>query len=137
MIEYPEKLLYSQNHVWVEIEDEEQHIARVGITAYLQEELPEILSMDMPMKEDEFEMDDECILVHLAADEEDEDEFYQIRAPLGGHVTEVNPEVRSNPDLLHVDAYENWLWKMIYDDPGEIELLMPANKYLLYVETVA
>lgn len=133
MIEYPKELLYSQNHVWVKIEDRENHVAQVGITDFLREELPEILSMDMPLPEDEFEMDDECILLHLEPDEEGEDEFCQIRAPLGGHVTEINPDVLNNPDLLHIAPYEHWLLRMVYDDPGELELLMDADKYLLYL----
>ncbi|MFO7822122.1 MAG: hypothetical protein R6V56_08750 [Lentisphaeria bacterium] len=133
MIEYPKELLYSHNHAWVKIEDSEDHLVTIGITDYLREELPEILSMDMPMVHDEFEMDDDCILLHLDIDEEGDDEFYQIRAPIGGHVTEVNQEVQSNPDLLHIAPYEHWLLRIIYDDPQEIELLMDSEKYLVYL----
>jgi len=136
MIEYPQELHYSQNHVWVQLEDQANQVVRIGITDCLQEELPEILTIDMPMDEDEFEMDDECILLHLNITEEDEDEFYQLRAPLSGHVTEINPEVRSNPDLLHVAPYDHWLLRMVYDDPGELELLMTAEKYMVYLETL-
>ena len=132
MDEFPENLLYSHNHLWVEIDDKEKHLATVGITNFLREELPEILTVELPMEGDQMEMDDKNILLHLEGEENDE--FHSIGAPLSGHVEQINREVLNNPDLLHIAPYEHWIMKIEYDDPMELELLVDSEQYLMTIE---
>lgn len=134
MTEFPEHLLYSHNHMWVEIEDKNKHLARVGITSFLREELPEILTIDLPMEGDQVEIDEQNILLHL--EDEEDNEFRSIGSPLSGHVIEINKEVLNNPDLLHLEPYEHWIMRLQYEEPGELDLLMDADKYNLALEVL-
>ena len=129
MIELPQDRLYTLRHVWVKIEDEEEGVAAVGITEQLQEELPEILGIDLPLNGDELEIDALCVHLHL-----DDGDIFDLSSPLTGRVRETNRDVLDNPDLLHVAPYKNWLFRMEYDEIDEVELLIAPDRYLAYVE---
>lgn len=126
---YPKDLLYTQRHVWVKI-NERKHVATVGITTGLQEGLPEILSIDMPLLGDELEMDGACVHLHVRK------RLHEIVSPLTGRVTEVNRDVLDNPRLLHLSPYDSWLFRMEYDEPDEIEMLMTPAQYTSYVDSL-
>jgi len=130
MIETPEELLYNQHHLWVAVDNEQSGLGRFGITTHMQEELPEILSIDLPMVGDELELDTDCIQLHLP------EEIVGLPAPLTGRVVAVNRDVLDNPDLLHVAPYEHWIIQMEFDDHAEFELLTTAAKYGKYCETL-
>ncbi len=130
MIECPDSFIYSHRHVWVQIEDSGACIARIGITEHLQEELPEILSIDMPMTGDELEIDIPCIHLHL------ESGIQEVYAPLTGRVEAINREVLDNPDHLHMAPYKNWIMRVEYDEEQELELLMDAETYTQFVESL-
>jgi len=50
--------------------------------------------------------------------------------PLAGSVTEVNPKLNSNPELVNSDPYgEGWMVKMKLDNVSEVEGLMDADAY--------
>jgi len=102
--------------------------AVVGLTEDLVENLGEILSIDMPMAGDELEMDAMCIHLHRQAD------IHHLCSPLTGRVLEINRNVLDDPSLLHVAPYEHWLYKMEYDEPDELEMLMDAAQYCKYVD---
>ena len=127
MFDCPPNLSYSHRHLWVDT-DEKEGIATVGITEDLAEELDEILSIDLPMKDDELEIDAMCMHLHLST------EIYHIRSPLSGRVVEINRDTLDNPNLLHLAPYENWLIKMEYDESEEFELLMNANQYMSFLD---
>ena len=132
MIECPQHLLYSVSHTWVDIVDENACRARVGITLYLQEELPEILSVDLPMEGDELEIDNPCMHLHLAGDT-----ITEVCSPLTGRVVAINHDVLDNPDLLHVAPYDHWIFEMEFDEKPELELLIEASRYVTHCETLS
>lgn len=127
MLEHPEELSYSARHLWVKA-DEDQRIATVGITDDLAEELVEVLSIDMPMVGDELDIDTYCIHLHLGT------RIHHLRSPLTGRVTEINREVLDAPSLLHLSAYQHWLYRMEFDDADELQLLMSAAQYAKYLD---
>ena len=118
---------YTNRHTWV-LPDEDKNIATVGITDYLTEELVAIQSIDMPLVGDELEMDTFCIHLHLAK------RIHHLRSPLSGRVVEINKDVQDNPSLLHLDPYKNWLYRMEFDDPDELEMLMDINRYTRFID---
>jgi glycine cleavage system H protein len=118
---------YTNRHTWV-LPDEDKNIATVGITDYLTEELVAIQSIDMPLVGDELEMDTFCIHLHLAK------RIHHLRSPLSGRVVEINKDVQDNPSLLHLDPFKNWLYRMEFDDPDELEMLMDINRYTRFID---
>lgn len=131
MIECPDHYLYTLNHGWLDIEDQDRQIARLGITEYLQEEMPEILSIELPMAGDELEIEAPCIHFHL-----DGDDVLHFAAPLTGHVVDINRDVLDNPDLLHLAPYKHWILRIEFDDPAELEVLISARRYTAFCETL-
>jgi glycine cleavage system H protein len=50
--------------------------------------------------------------------------------PAAGTVTEVNPALEANPELVNSDPYgEGWMIKMTVDNVADIEKLMDAAAY--------
>ena len=127
MAEEKDTRSFSKRHLWVQI-DEQNGIAYVGITDYLAEQLAEIGSIDMPEPGDEVEMDNMCIHLYLSK------RIHHLRSPLSGRVVEINKDVQDNPSLLHLDPFKNWLYRMEFDDPDELEMLMDINRYTRFID---
>jgi glycine cleavage system H protein len=54
--------------------------------------------------------------------------------PAAGTITEVNPALEANPELVNSDPYgQGWMVKMTVDTPGDIEGLMDAAAYTALV----
>jgi glycine cleavage system H protein len=50
--------------------------------------------------------------------------------PLSGTVTEVNPKLNGNPELVNTDPYgDGWMVKMTIKDAADVEGLMTAEAY--------
>ena len=127
MMEYPVEFSYSKHHLWVKADDKRRR-AVVGITEHLAEELGEILGVDLPLRGDELDMETICIHLHLESD------IDHLSSPLSGRVVEINKEVLDSPSLLHLAPYKHWLYRMEYDEPEELELLMSATQYASYLD---
>ena len=128
--EYSDDMSYSRSHVWVYVESnkEDKHYAKIGITDYLVEELGNIENIDLPLEDDELEIDVPVILLHTGQRKK------QVRCPLTGRVLEVNQEVLDDPTLLFKDYRANWLFRMEFDDPDELDLLMSGLQYARYLD---
>jgi glycine cleavage system H protein len=58
------------------------------------------------------------------------------RAPLSGEVLECNEQLRENPSLLNHDYYgAGWFIKMRPGHLAELDILMTAEQYDVYLET--
>ena len=131
MLECPDNLLYSESHAWVDTaEAESKGTVQVGFTHYLIEELPEILSLDLPMPGDAVELDSPCIHLHL-----DSGVIESLRSPVAGHVHEVNRDVLDKPDLLHVDPYANWILEIEFEDSTDFEILAESARYTRFADS--
>jgi glycine cleavage system H protein len=50
--------------------------------------------------------------------------------PVGGEVSEVNPKLEDNPELVNSDPYgEGWMIKVKMTDPSEAGKLLDAEAY--------
>ena len=128
--EYSDDLSYSRYHAWVMVESMEnnENYAKIGITDYLLEELGNIENLDLPLKMDELEIDSPNILIHTGMRKK------HVRCPLTGRVVEVNQEVLDDPSLLFKDYRQNWLFRMEFDEPDELDLLMSGLQYSRYLD---
>lgn len=129
MSEYPDSLMYSQRHIWAK-PSKKANTAYIGVTDYLTDLLPEIDSIDLPMVEDEIEIDSLCIHFHV------HNSIRHFRSPLTGRILEVNQEVLDDPSLLYVDYQKYWLFKMEFDDRNELDLLMNGTQYAKHLDSL-
>jgi glycine cleavage system H protein len=118
---YPENLRYTKDHEWVAIEG---NVATIGITDFAQRELGDIVYIDIssvgkPMSAEE-------VFGTVEAVKTVSDLFL----PVSGTVTEVNPALEANPELVNTDPYgQGWMIKMTVDNEADVAKLMDAAAY--------
>jgi glycine cleavage system H protein len=115
------RLRFSGAHVWVRVEGSE---AVLGLSDYLQDQMGEITTLELPDLGDVLHANTRMGYV------ESEDASSPLDAPLSGEVLEVNGEALENPDLLNSEPYgAGWLLRVRLDDPRELEELISEEEY--------
>ena len=117
----PSNLKYSKDHEWVRVEGD---IAYIGITDFAQSELGEIVIVDITTEGETLAR--EAVFGSIEAVKTVSDLFM----PVGGEVSEVNPKLEDNPELVNSDPYgEGWMIKVKMTDPSEAGKLLDAEAY--------
>ena len=126
MVEISEGFVYTEEHEWIKKED---GTIRYGITDYAQEELGDIVFVELPEVEEEFDKDDSFgVLESVKAVS---DTFI----PVSGRIIEVNENLLDNPELINDDPYgEGWLIKVDPADDTELDELLSAEEYAEFIE---
>lgn len=118
---YPANLKYTKDHEWISLEG---NIATIGITDFAQKELGDIVYIDINSTGKALSADDVFGTVEAVKTVSD------LFLPAAGTVTEVNPALEANPELVNSDPYgAGWMVKMTVDNPDEITKLMGAEDY--------
>ncbi|MCW3075253.1 MAG: glycine cleavage system protein [Flaviaesturariibacter sp.] len=118
---YPENLRYTKDHEWIRIEGEE---ATIGITEFAQHELGDIVYVEVETIGQH--MDEGSVFGTVEAVKTVSDLFL----PLSGTLTELNPKLAANPELVNTDPYgDGWMVKMKIDDASSVDSLMDAAAY--------
>lgn len=115
-----EGLLYSNDHEWVKVEGNKAYI---GITDYAQHALGEIVYIELPEVDDEFEKGDVFGVVESVKAASDS------YLPVSGKVVEVNEALEDSPELVNEDAFANWILQVELSDESELDGLMSAEEY--------
>ena len=114
-------LMFSGAHVWVRVEGNE---AILGLSDYLQDQMGEITSLDLP------DLGDILRARRRMGHVESEEASSPIEAPISGEVIEVNGEALENPDLVNGEPYgSGWLLRVRIDDPAELDDLISEEEY--------
>lgn len=118
---FPDNLKYTKEHEWVLIEGD---VATVGITDFAQRELGDIVYVEIETKDKQLASG--SVFGSVEAVKTVSDLFI----PLSGTITEINPNLNNNPELVNTDPYgEGWMVKMKIDNEEEISGLMTAEAY--------
>ncbi|MFC1935403.1 glycine cleavage system protein GcvH [Chloroflexota bacterium] len=119
---YPNDRHYSREHEWVLLESDGR--ALVGITAYAQEQLGDIVFVDLPepgTRLSQFQKLGEVESVKAVSD---------LSSPLAGEVVEVNKEIVDRPELVNEDPHgKGWMVRFASVDPAQLEKLLSAEAY--------
>ncbi|MCR3956924.1 MAG: glycine cleavage system protein GcvH [Gudongella sp.] len=113
-------LFYTKDHEWVKVEGDE---AFIGISDYAQHHLGDIVYVELPDVDDEFEKGEDFAAVESVKAASD------VFMPVGGKVVAINEDLMDDPALLNQDAFENWLIKVELADKAELEELMNDEDY--------
>ena len=120
-MKFPEELRYTKDHEWVKIDGEE---ATVGITDFAQRELGDIVYVDVEITGNTLEAGSVFGTVEAVKTVSD------LFLPLSGTITELNPKLSSNPELINTDPYgEGWMVKLTISNPSEADTLLDAASY--------
>ena len=118
---FPENLRYTKEHEWVKVEGDE---ATVGITDFAQRELGDIVYVEIETTGQQLEAGSVFGTVEAVKTVSD------LYLPLAGTITEVNPKLNSNPELVNTDPYgEGWMVKMKIANAADVDGLMDAAAY--------
>ena len=118
---FPENLRYTKDHEWMKLEG---NVATIGVTDFAQSELGDIVYIEIETKGKALMA--ETVFGTVEAVKTVSDLFL----PVSGTITEVNPALEAQPELVNSDPYgEGWMVKMTVDNPADVEKLMDAAAY--------
>ncbi len=117
----PAELKYSKEHEWVRAEGD---IAVIGITAFAQGELGDIIYVDIDSVGET--MSQNGIFGTVEAVKTVSDLFL----PVGGEIVEFNETLKDQPELVNSDPYGNgWMIKVKMSNPAELDTLLDSAGY--------
>ena len=118
---FPENLRYTKEHEWIKINGEE---AIIGITDFAQRELGDIVYVEIETLGKELRGGEIFGTVEAVKTVSD------LYLPLDGTVTEVNPNLNTNPESVNNDPYgEGWMIKMKVANTSDLDQLLTAEAY--------
>lgn len=121
----PATLRYTKDHEWISLEG---NVATIGITDFAQGELGDIVYVDISTKGKALAAEEVFGTVEAVKTVSD------LFLPVAGTITEVNPALEAQPELVNSDPYgQGWMVKMTVDNPAAVEALMNAEAYTALV----
>ena len=121
-LSYPDDLRYTTDHEWLRISAGGS--ARIGITAYAQNALGDVVYVSLPQVGQTVVAGESCGEVESTKSVSD------VYAPLDGEVTAVNDGLDSTPELVNTDPYgEGWMFEMSVAGSAELDGLLDAAAY--------
>ena len=123
------KIYYSKDHEWIRVDGA---VGTVGISAYAQEQLGDVVFVELPEVGKTLAQGGEAAVVESvkAASE--------VYSPASGTVTAVNDALVADPALVNRDPMgEGWFMKMTIADAGQLGALMDEAAYADFVKGLA
>ena len=121
---YPDSYRYTKEHEWIDVQGT---TAKVGITAYAQNSLGDIVFVELPKVGSTIEKDKVFGSVESVKSVSD------LFAPASGKVAAVNEELTSAPEKINTDAHSAWILTLEISDPSEIAGLLTAADYEKFI----
>jgi glycine cleavage system H protein len=120
--EFPDDLHYTAEHEWVRAAGE--GAVRVGITAYAQDALGDVVFVTLP------EVGSEVTPGSACGEIESTKSVSDLFAPVAGTVTARNDALDANPETVNSDPYgDGWMFEIRPTDPSAVDALMDAEAY--------
>lgn len=119
---------YTQDHEWIDVDGDS---ATVGITAYAQEQLGDIVFAEVPAVGATLKKGGDAAVVESVKAASD------VYAPVSGTVTHGNDALGDDPSLVNSDPEgEGWFFKLTLADAGELVGLMDEAAYKAFVDAL-
>ena len=123
--QYPEELLYTEDHEWARIEG---NIATVGITQFAVDKLGDVIQVDLPGEGETVKLRDVFGSVESVKAVSD------LLAPLSGKVLKVNSPLSDSPEYVNEEPYDGgWMIQIELSNADETRKLMDAKAYEAFV----
>ena len=121
MANVPPDLRYTREHEWAKVEGDR---ARIGITAFAQEQLGDVVFVELP------KVGVTVTAMKTFGVVESVKAVSDLFAPVTGEVVEVNAELPKKPELVNGDPYgRGWMLVIRMSNPKEVDGLMSAADY--------
>ena len=121
----PENLLFTDEHEWVNIDD---NIAIIGITDYAQGELGDIVFIEFPDVNSIFKKGESMGTIEAVKTVAD------IYMPITGKIVELNDALNDHPETVNNYPFnDGWILKLQITDMDEVSDLMDLEKYKTFI----
>ena len=121
MASVPGDLKYTRDHEWARQEGKN---VRVGITAYAQEQLGDVVFVELPKVGAKVSQRQAFGVVESVKAVSD------LFAPISGEVVEANGALPAAPDTVNADPYgKGWMIVITPSKPAELDELLTAAQY--------
>ena len=125
MADVPKDLKYTREHEWAKPEGDR---VRVGITAYAQEQLGDVVFVELPKVGAKVTAGKNFGVVESVKAVSD------LFAPVSGEVVEVNGELTQKPETVNQDPYgKGWMIVVKPSNKAEWDQLLTAQQYEEYL----
>jgi glycine cleavage system H protein len=119
MSNVPKALKYSKTHEWIRQDDE---FLTVGITDHAQTMLGDLVYVELPEIENNYDAGQEVAVVESVKAAAD------VYGPISGEVVEINENLLEHPQLINEDPYgKGWLMRIRPFENDLKELLSPEQ----------
>ncbi len=122
-------LKFTETHEWVRLDG---NVATVGITAFAQSELGDVVYVDFPDVGDDVEQGEEF------GEIESNKAVSDLKSPVSGTVLEVNEalvDFAGDEHPVNVDPYQSgWLIRVDVSETSELEALMDEEAYKSFID---
>ncbi len=120
-MEFPAGLKYTKDHEWIKVDGSNAYI---GITEFAQRELGDIVYIDIIAVGKEVGQDEVFGTVEAVKTVSD------LFMPVAGTITEINPALDKQPELVNSDPYgEGWMVKATLTNPSDLDSLLSSESY--------
>src|SRR3990172_5648389 len=105
MISIPHEIVYSPDHIWINMQDE--FIGACGISEYCLEKLQDVVYVACPEINMEVRMGERIGIVESHTD------IFSLLAPVSGRIIEINNELGFDPELINTNPLDKgWIFKI-------------------------
>src|SRR5262245_9023524 len=112
---------YTTEHEWIKAEGD--HFV-VGITAFAQDQLGDIVYVELPKVGDRVEAGSAFGVIESVKTASD------LYAPVSGEVVEVNADLVAQPQAVNDDPYASgWMIKIKVEDAAHVDQLLTSEQY--------
>ncbi|MBS1163265.1 MAG: glycine cleavage system protein [Burkholderiaceae bacterium] len=122
----PAGLKYTESHEW--IRREADGTLTVGITAFAQEALGDMVFVELPEVGRALAKGEACAVVESVKAASD------VYAPVAGTVTAVNSALTEKPELVNTDAFAAWMFRLKPVNAADVDTLLDAAAYQANVD---
>ncbi len=116
----PSELRYTKDHEWIHVDGDR---GRIGITAYAQEQLGDVVFVDLPQAGGAVSQGEQFGSIESVKAVSD------LYSPVSGEVVEVNGDATAQPEKVNEDPYGTWLIVVRLSNPDELSSLLDAAGY--------
>ncbi|PWJ25048.1 glycine cleavage system H protein [Branchiibius hedensis] len=122
-LDYPDDLHYTTDHEWVR--EGADGVVRVGITAFAQDALGDVVYVSLP------EVGDSVAAGDSVGEVESTKSVSDLYSPLAGEVVTVNEALDATPELVNSDPYgEGWMYELRLAEGASLGDLQDVAAYI-------
>ena len=126
MTSIPKDLKYTREHEWAKQEGDR---VRVGITAYAQEQLGDVVFVELPKVGAKVSASKTFGVVESVKAVSD------LFAPVSGEIVEANAELTQKPETVNADPYgKGWMILIKSSNKAEWDQLLTAQQYEAFLK---